>query len=106
VHGFNVQATIGQLRMAGGARCPCFLPVSLVASKATEPFVDAHSCAIVARADIHARHRRVALVAEGLAYVWADLYRSFAVAQGGQGKLPEANVLEFSPVEERKRRRR
>ena len=72
IHGFHVQTAIRKLRMARGARCPCLLPVPLVACKTTEPFVDADCGPIVARAHFPVGQRRVALIAESLANVRTD----------------------------------
>ena len=73
IHGFDVEAAVRQLRMAGCARCSRLLAVFLVAGETTEAFVDSGGRAVVAGADLAAGLRGVALVAESLTLVRADL---------------------------------
>ena len=101
VHGFYVQAAVGELGMAGGARSSGLLAVSLMAGEAAESFMHAHRSAIVARCHVHRGQRRVALVAEGLANVRADFDSSVAVMHRGQRKISESHVIEFAAVEKR-----
>jgi len=48
IHGFDVEAAVGQTRVAQGAGGPGVLVVSRVAGQATQPFVHSHTGAIVA----------------------------------------------------------
>lgn|SRR5512133_3342668 len=52
IHHLHVQSTIRKLRVAGRARCPRLLSVSLMARETTQPFVDAHRGPIIARTDL------------------------------------------------------
>ena len=85
IHSFYLQPAVGELRVAGGARFPSFLAMSLMTAKAADPLVDAQGRMIVARTCLRAGHRRVALIAEGLARVRADFYLPIRFAHGWQG---------------------
>src|SRR6185437_17001399 len=52
IHHLHVQSTIRKLRVAGRARCPRLLSVSLMARETTQSFVDAHRGSIIARTDL------------------------------------------------------
>ena len=101
VHGFHIEAAIGEARVAGGAGNPRFHAVIGVAGEATEAFMNAHGSAVVAGAHLAAGLRRVALVAERLARIAADLHRPLPFAHLRQGQFGQRNGLHFAPVEER-----
>lgn len=52
IHRLHVQPTIRKLRVAGRARCPRLLSMSLMTRETTQPFVDAHRGSIIARTDL------------------------------------------------------
>ena len=84
VHGRDVEAAIGQARMAIGARGARVLVVSGVAGQAAQPFMNAHAGAVVARIDLESIVRCVALVAKPLARIRRHLHRARAVAHDRQ----------------------
>jgi hypothetical protein len=77
--------------------------MALVTSEATQSFVNTDRSPVIAAANLHSDYRRVALVAEGLANVRADLYQALAVAHRRQRQLIETDVVEFAPIKERER---
>src|ERR1051326_3169385 len=64
----------------------------------------AHRSAIVARSHLHRGQWCVALVAESLADVWADLDGPVAIVHCGQRKACKGYEIHCSPVKERQRR--
>ena len=98
IHGFDIQAAIRELWMAGGARRTSVLSVSLVAGEATEPFVNSHGGAIISRADLSAGQSCVALIAECLADIRADLHCPIAQSHGWQRELCQRHIVQFSPI--------
>ena len=90
VHRLDVAAAVGEPRVticAGSAR---LLPVFFVTSQATETFVDSCRRAIIARSNLATRDGCVALVAEGLALVGADLDEAGALVHLRQGQAVRA----------------
>ena len=73
VHLFYIQATVGELRVAGGARRSRRLSMLLVAGEATQAFVHADRGAVVAGRNLGGGRGRVALVAKRLTLIRADL---------------------------------
>jgi len=104
VHGFHVEAAIRQLRMTGRARRTSLLAVLLMAGETTQPFMHADGCAVITRTDFESGKRRMTLVTKRLASVRADLEGPHPFVHLWQGKALQGNVVEFPPVEERKRR--
>ncbi len=88
-----------------GARGARGLAVLRVAGRAAQPFVDAGGGAVVAREDLAAGARCVALVAEGLSPVGARLHDALAVVHDRQRQPVEADVLEGASVVEGEGRR-
>jgi len=82
VHGFDVHATIGELRMAIGTGGPRLLAMALVAREAAESFVNTDGSPVIAGADLQVCEGSVALVAESLSDVGTDLDRPIAVMHG------------------------
>ena len=86
VHLFDVDAAVGHLRMASLAGGGGVLVVPGVAGEAADALMDAHRRTVVARSNLRAPvilsgdggsirlARRVALIAESLALVGADLH--------------------------------
>jgi len=83
---------------AGGARV---LGVVVVAGQATDALVDAHAGAVIPRARLAVRLRRVALVAEPLPRVGAHGHLPLAVEHLRNGHLQRPDVTLRPPVEER-----
>ena len=86
VHGFNVEAAIGELRMTGGAARAGRLAVLFMARKAAQAFVDAQRRAIVTGADLSRGVGGVTLITKGLARVGTDFHGARALVHLGQGK--------------------
>lgn len=99
VHGLHVKSAIGELWMASGARRPRFQSVPLVTCETTESLVHANGSAIVARAYVHRCDGCVALVAERLANIRADVNRTIAVVHDRKRKPVFGHILEFPAVE-------
>ena len=74
VHGFHVEAAIRQARMASGAGSARVHAVIFVAGEATEAFMNPHGRAVVAGVDLPGGNRSMALIAERLPWVAADLH--------------------------------
>src|SRR5581483_6499267 len=89
--------------MAGCARRPRLLAMSLVAGKATKAFVDTHGGAIVTRTGLLVNQRSVTLVAERLARVGTDFDQPVAVLHRWQRQLRECHIVEFALVKKRYR---
>lgn len=104
IHGLNVQAAVGKLGMACGARRLGFLAVPLMAGKAADPLVDSDGRAIISATELCAGHGRVALIAERLARIGADLCSGLAVMYGGQGELFKGYGIQFAAVKQGQRR--
>lgn len=105
VHGFYRNAAIGQLGMAGAARRAGLLAVLEVTGHAAQSFMDADGRAVVTTAHLQRGSGRVALVAQRLALVGADVHLARAIEHfRGQRQLRDGNVLEFAAIEQRDRR--
>lgn len=93
VHLLDVYPAVGHLRVAGFAGCCGVLAVAGMTGETTDALVNAYGSAVVAGTELRAvvidrcdgislrLARRVALVAEGLALVGADLYGARAVGE-------------------------
>src|SRR5690349_651239 len=79
IHLFHIQAAIRELRMAGGTGSPGLLPVLFVACQATQSLVNAHRSAIVGRLHLRAGRWSMALVAQSLPPIRADLHQPRAL---------------------------
>src|SRR5450631_1022739 len=90
--------------MARGARCSRFLAVFFVAGETTEAFVDSEGRAVVAGVDLAAGLRGVALVAESLALVGADLDQASAFEHLRERKTGECDVILFATIKQSQRR--
>jgi hypothetical protein len=86
--------------VAGRTGCPRCLAVSLVACEATESFVHTHGGAIVPRANIRRSQWRVALIAESLPDVGADMNRTVAILHGRKRKPLNRYVVELPTIEQ------
>jgi hypothetical protein len=69
-----------------------------MAGVATEAFMNSHGSVIVTGLDLPRGFRRMALVAQCLALVAADLHVPFSLAHGGQGQIGQSDGLQFPPV--------
>ena len=105
IHLLDVEAAIGEPGMAVVTRGARLLSVVFVAGKATESFVNSDGRAVVPRSDLLGCQRSVALVAESLALVRADLHQPLPFVHLGQRQLIRGHVLEFTPVKQPHRRR-
>jgi len=117
VHLLDVDAAMGHLRMAGLAGCCRFLIVASVAGEATDAFVDTHGGAVVAGGDLRSPMTRgcksavigdagcVALVADGLALIGTDLYRSGAIEELREWELRGGEVQLLATIVEGEGRR-
>ena len=101
---FHVEAAIRQLRMTVRARRTGLLAVLLMAGETTQPFVHADGCAVISGSNFKSGKRRMTLVTKRLARVRTDFDGPRLCAHPGQRKPLHGNVLEFPPIEERKRR--
>ena len=90
--------------MARYARCSRLLAVLLVAGETTEAFVDTDGCTVVARSDLAAGLRCVALVAEGLALVGAYFDGARAITHLREGQTRKRNVVLLATVKQCQRR--
>ena len=80
------------------------LSMFLMARQATETFVDANGSAVVAGMHFSIGERRVALVAESLARIGADLHRPAGIKHGRQRKKSDGEAEAFAAVKESERR--
>lgn len=86
VHLLDVEAAIGELRMAGSARDAGGLAVFPVAGEAAEAFVDSDRSAVIAGSDLGHGRGRVTLVAERLALIGTEYHSSSSVLHLRQGQ--------------------
>jgi len=100
VHFFDIEAAIGEARMTGGAGRARVLAVLLMAGQATETFVDADGRAVIAGMHFPAGKRRVALVAESLSRIGADLHRPAGFDHYRQRKKSHGEADAFTAIEE------
>src|ERR1019366_8075470 len=83
---------------AGGARAHA---VVFVAGVATETFMNPQWRAVVAASDLPSCIGRMALVAESLPRVGADLHVPIPLTHRGQRQIGERDGLHLPPVEDR-----
>ena len=103
IHGFHVEAAIGEAWMANSAGSPRVHAVIFMAGEATQSFMNAHGRAIVAGVDLPSSNRSMALIAESLPLVAADPHEPLPFTHGGQGQIGQGDGQHFPPVEERHR---
>ena len=101
VHGLHIEAAIRQAWMAGGTGGARTHGVIFVTGEAAEALVNPDRSAVVARVQHPCSIRPVALVAQRLPLVVADLHIPFPLAHRGQGQIGQWDGQHFSPVKER-----
>lgn len=101
VHRFDVDAAVGELRMASCAGRARGLSVLFMAGEATEAFMDSDGRAIIAGTDLRVSVGCVALVAERLALVGADLHRACAFKHVRERQTIQRDVVLLAAVEQR-----
>lgn len=100
VHGLDIDAAVGELRMAGSAGGASRLTMLLVAGEATQAFMDTDGSTVVARADLASRVGRVALITQRLPWIGADLHWACAVIYLRERKTVERDVVLLATVEQ------
>src|ERR1039458_3111199 len=100
IHLFHVEAAVGEAGVALGAGGAGLLAVLLVTGEATESFMHADGCAVVAGCHLGRGLRGVTLVAQGLARIGAGRDGARSIAHGGEWQKIEGEVLLLAAIEE------
>ena len=116
IHPFNVDAAMRHLRMAGLARGGRILAVTIVAGETAYAFMYTERGAVISGADLWSPMiccgespcvrlpRGMALVAEGLALIGADLDAPRTIKQRRDREVPGAEMDLFTAIEKCERR--
>lgn len=104
IHFLHVNTTVGKLRMAVSARGARVLAVLLVTSQATEAFMNTSRRPVVAGPNLGSGCGGVALIAESLPLIGADVDRTRAFKHLRQGQAGQRNVILLAAIEQGQRR--
>jgi hypothetical protein len=103
-HFLDRNAAVRELGMTGGAGSSRPLSVLEMAGKAAQAFVHADGSTVIARMHLMGGDRSVALIAERLPLVGAELYDTRSLQHCGEWQLSDCDMGQFPAIEKSKRR--
>ena len=104
VHLLDSDAAGCVLKVAGVARRASLLAMLQMAGEAAEALVYAGRSAVVSRIHLPRSKRGVALIAECLSLVGADLHRTRSFEHGRQRQVGKSDMVEFASIKKCQRR--
>src|SRR5438270_9573546 len=99
IHLFHIQPAIRELWMARRARGASLLPMLFVTRQATQALVNAHRSAVIRRLHLSACARGMALVAQSLPLIGADLHQPRALIHLRQRQPADRYIFLLAAVE-------